>query len=400
VSLHLDNRTARRIFLARHGLCDPPGGRLTSAELLALVRRLGFVQVDSIRTLERAHHQILFARRTGYRPAQLDRLLERERSLFENWTHDAAVLPSEVFPVWQARFARLADRLAQRWHRWHGGQFAEVMEEVYAHVAAHGPVRAEHLRETDRPRGGGWWEWAPSKTALEYLWRTGRLAVSRRENFQKVYDLTENVIPAEHRDPAAVPDAAGLVDWSCRTALDRLGVATPGEVARFWDGISPQEATAWCKARGARLRPVTLEGADGKGRHGYAWADLEEALPDLPEPPARLRALSPFDPLLRDRRRTERLFGFAYRIEVFVPAPQRRYGYYVFPLLEGDRLVGRADIKAERAADTLRIDAVWWEPGLRPSRQRRRKLEAELERLARFAEVGRIAFADGWERFG
>lgn len=397
MSLHLDNRTARRLFLARHGLAAPPGGRLTGQGLLDLVAELGFVQVDSIRTVERAHHAILFSRRNGYRQRQLARLVERDRTLFEGWTHDAALIPTAFYPVWMARFRRRAEALRARFLRYRGSDALDKTGEVLDHIARHGPVRAGHLREADH-ESGGWWNWAPSKSALEYLWHTGRLAVTRREGFQKVYDLTENVIPAQHRDPAEVPDDAGLVDWSCRNALDRLGFATPGELARFWEGITPEEAGAWCKARGTHLCPVTIEGADGSGRHAFAWSGLAESLAELPEPPARLRVLSPFDPLLRDRQRTERLFGFSYRIEVFVPAERRRYGYYVFPLLEGDRLIGRVDMQADRDADALRVTALWWERGLRRSKARQRRLEAELERVARFAGVTKVVFADGWER--
>ncbi len=423
MTLRAGNAQARRLFLAHHGLCAAPGGRLTGAELLALIRELGFVQLDSIRTVERAHHMILFTRRSGYRPAQLARLLERERSLFENWTHDAAIIPTAFFPVWQRRFAREAERLAQRWRRWHGDDFLGRLDAVLDRVATQGPVRAGHLSAADgRGNGGtdggigggtvggtvggtaggqGWWDWAPSKAALEYLWRTGRLAVTRREGFQKVYDLTERVIPPAHRDPAARPDDAGLVDWACRNALDRLGFATPGELARFWDGITPAEAAAWCAAQGEALRRVEIaEAGGGRPRAAYAWADqaarLAGPLDDLPAPPGRLRLLSPFDPLLRDRQRTERLFGFAFRIEVFVPAARRRYGYYVFPLLEGERLIGRLDMSADREADALVVRALWLEPGLRPTKARLACLEHELERHRRFAGCGRLVFRDRW----
>ena len=372
---------------------------MSGPALLSLVRDLGFVQVDSIRTVERAHHMILFTRRSGYRPKQLDRLLERERSLFENWTHDAAVIPTEFFPIWQRRFAREEARLSQRWQRWRGETFVQKLEEVFAHVERHGPVRTGHLREEGHSNGQGWWDWAPSKTALEYLWRTGRLAVARREGFQKVYDLTESVIPAVHLDPDAVPNETGLIDWACRSALDRLGFATPGELARFWDGITPAEATAWCAAQGDRLRVVEVEDAEGaRPRQAYAWADIEDRLAETPSPPGRLRVLSPFDPLLRDRQRTERLFGFSFRIEVFVPAAQRRFGYYVFPLLEGDRLIGRLDMKADREADALTVTAVWPEGRLRLTKPRMQKLEAELERLRAFAGCAALRFENAWQR--
>lgn len=393
------NRQARRLLLEVQGLAEAPGRRLRLGELQALVERLGFVQVDSINVVERAHHQILFSRCQTYRPAQLTRLLERERSLFENWTHDAAVLPSRFWPWWQPRFQRERERLAGRWRNWHGTDFEGYIAHVAERIAAEGPLMARDFGG-DQPKGrsgsqgAGWWNWHPEKVALEYLWRTGVLAVSRRVAFQKVYDLAERVIPDEHRGPA--PDPEAFRDWTCRSALERLVFATPGEIARFWDALTPAEATGWCRARLAagELVEVAVENADGSRRPALAFAGLPERLaaePEVCRPPARLRALSPFDPLLRDRQRLARIFGFDYRIEVFVPAAKRQYGYYVFPLLEGERLVGRADLKADRQADTLKVQGLWWEPKLRASRARQKALEAELERLRRFAGVGEVA---------
>jgi hypothetical protein len=238
---------------------------------------------------------------------------------------------------------------------------------------------------------GGWWEWHAGKAALEYLWRGGQLAVARRQGFQKVYDLPERVIPARFR--AEEPSHEAFVDWACSSALERLGLATPGELARFWGLLTPAEATAWGRANlGTAALPARL--AD-TSRRLLARPDLRDLLPDLPPPPKRLRALNPFDPLLRDRDRLARLFGFDYRIEVFVPAPRRRFGYYVFPLLEADRLIGRLDMKATRGEGVLDVTALWLEPGVRASRGRLRRLEAELERVRRFAGLEAVRMGEG-----
>jgi uncharacterized protein YcaQ len=396
----VDNRTARRLFLERQGLAFPPRRRLDDAGLLTLIEHLGFVQLDSIQTVERAHHMILFARNQTYRQAQLHRLIERDAALFENWTHDAAVIPSRYFPYWKARFAREEARLRERFRKWRGGDFEAELDSVLAHVREHGPVRARELGNGDAatPKtGGGWWDWHPSKTALEFLWRSGKLAVAARAGFQKVYDLTERTLPAAHL--SAAPSGAETVDWACRAALQRLGVATSGEIAAFWDLVTPQEAKDWCRARqGGELQEVGIETAAGnRPRTAFAFADADPGA-DLPDPPKRLRVLSPFDPLIRDRKRTERLFGFRYRIEVFVPAARRRYGYYVFPLLEGDRLIGRIDMKHERDSGALAVKGLWLEPGLGLSKARQNRLEAELERQRRFTGAGRVVFADGWRR--
>jgi len=394
----IDNRTARHLFLQRQGLSFPPHRKLTDGDLLALIEHLGFVQLDSIQTVERAHHMILFARNQTYRHKQLTRLHEREAALFENWTHDAAIIPSRFFPHWKLRFAREEARLRERWRKWRDGDFEGEMDVILQHVTDNGRVLARELGNDDaeRPKtSGGWWDWHPSKTALEYLWRCGHLAVTARDGFQKVYDLTERTLPPHHYE--AECNEVETVDWACRAALDRLGVATSGEIAAFWDLVSPEEAKAWCLSRrGGELEEVAVENAGGgKPRAAYVWAEADPC-EDLPEPPKRLRVLSPFDPLIRDRKRTERLFGFNYRIEVFVPAAKRRYGYYVFPLLEGDKLIGRLDMKHERSSGDLRVKGLWLEPKVKLSAARQDRLEAELERQRRFTGAERLVFDKGW----
>jgi uncharacterized protein YcaQ len=393
----IPNRDARRLFLHLHALSEA-GGPASGAALLDLIRRLGFVQVDSINTVARAHHMILHARRPSYRPQALARLLERERSLFEHWTHDAAIIPTEFFPHWRLRFLRAEARIQSRWTTWHGPGFDREAEAVLDHIRRHGASGTADVGTGEERRSGGWWEWNPSKTALEYLWHTGRLSISRRDGFRKIYDLTGRVIPEPQLSTA--PDHATTIDWAAASALDRLGFATAGEIAAFWAKITPDEAKLWCAGEVAagRLIEVDVEGHDGSRRRSFARPDIRSAAADAPAAPGLIRILSPFDPALRDRARAERLFGFAYRIEVFVPAPKRRWGYYVFPVLEGDRLIGRIDMKADRAADCLTVTAFWPEPGLRLTKTRRARLEAALDRSRRLAEVAGIAFADGWER--
>ncbi len=381
----IPNRLARRILLDRQGLAASPARKQSKADLLELVNQLGFVQLDSVATVERAHHMTLFARNQTYRRADFKVLLEDDRTLFENWTHDAAVIPTEFYPYWQRRFERDQAALRVRWLKWRREGFEEQLDDILSHVAEHGPTMARGLAAEERKAGDGWWDWHPSKTALEYLWRTGSLAVTRREAFQKVYDLTERVIPGNHRRPDV--DDAMLIDWCCRSALDRLGIATPGELAAFWGIISPAEAKLWCEDAGGHGLPrVLVEPAEGsKPRESIADERAVETVENDIEPPARLRVISPFDPVVRDRKRLSRLFGFDYRIEIFVPAAKRTYGYYVFPLLEGDRFVGRIDMKRDREAGCLSVTNIWWEPGMRATKGRVQRLEAELARVSRFA---------------
>jgi uncharacterized protein len=396
----ISNAAARRLFLARHCLSQPRRSRFSAAALLAQIDALGFVQVDSINTVERAHHMILHARNHNYRPHQLARLHERDALVFENWTHDAAILPTRLFPYWMRVFERRQESLHGRFHRYHGPAFAEKQQEVLAKIAANGPMMARQFEDRPDPDSEKWgWNWHPSKAALEFLWRTGGLVVARRDGFQKVYDLPQNVIPG-YAALRSVSDAE-LVDWACASALERLGFASPGEIAAFWDVISPQEAAEWCRSQPpSLLMEVRCEPAEAgqPGRKAFMSPETYETLSDLPMPPAGIRALSPFDPVIRDRRRTNLLFGFDYRIEIFVPAAKRRYGYYVFPLLEGDRFIGRVDMKRERDSGTLVAAALWLEPRLRLTPLRRSRLERALYDLAAFAGLSDVSFSNGFLR--
>ncbi len=392
------NAAARRLFLQRHGLSTPPRGSGKGDDLARLIQELGFVQVDSINTVARAHHMILAARRPAYKEKNLKHLLERDRHLFEHWTHDASVIPTSFFPHWQLRFQRDREALITRWRLWRRNGFEAKFNDVLNKISDHGPVTSATVGEDEKRGSGGWWDWHPSKTALEYLWRTGELSVCRRQGFQKVYDLTERVIPAEQLKARIDPEETA--DWAARSALERLGFATPGEIAAFWDLITPQEAKDWCQNALAdgTITEAEVEGADGARRRVFISPETLDTLDALDAPPGRVRVLSPFDPALRDRKRTERLFGFLYRIEVFVPEAKRRYGYYVFPVLEGDRLIGRIDMKALRGESRLHVRAYWPEKGVRESKARMAKLDAELARIARFAGCQEISFEADWLR--
>ncbi|AUR05398.1 putative protein in bacteria [Phaeobacter inhibens] len=400
----LDNRAARRLFMDRHALLEQPSGPAKGDALLELITRLGFVQLDSINTVARAHDMILFSRRPSYRPAALKRLYEQDRSLFEHWTHDAAILPMAFYPHWHLRFQRDAEVLRKRYRNWRRDGYEAKFQHVLDHIRDYGAVSSSDVGKDEKKGTGGWWDWHPSKTALEYLWRSGALAVVGRSGFQKRYDLSERVIDARHLPVQGSPKPEETLDWLCNAALDRLGFATSGELAAFWATASPTECAAWCKRALAdgRIEPMDITLADGRSRRVFARPGAVGQAAALPQPPGRMRVLSPFDPALRDRKRAEGLFGFHYRIEVFTPAEKRRYGYYVFPLMEGDRLVGRIDMKAHRQAGDLagclHITALWPERGIKWSPARQNRLKAELERIRRFTEMEQVIFADNWQR--
>ena len=197
---------------------------------------------------------------------------------------------------------------------------------------------------------------------------------------------------------AAVPDERETLDWACAGALDRLGFASAREIAAFWDTASLDEVRSWCSAReDSELVEVAVEGArPDEVRRLFARPDVCEQAERASEPSGGVRVLSPFDPLLRDRKRAEWLFGFRYRIEIYVPEKKREYGYYVFPLLEGDRLIGRIDMR--RREGCLRVRALWPERGVRLGKGRLERIGRELDRIARFCGCDGPVFENGWIR--
>ena len=386
--LHISNADARALFLDRHALSTRPDHSLTHEDVLALVRKLGFVQLDSVNAVERAHHMILFSRGSGYARELLHTLHHDHAALFEHWTHDASLVPIEFYPHWHHRFRAAKGRLEHpRWQERIGPDGGKVIRRVRAHIRKNG---ASMARDFEDKGGGGWWGWGPSKTALEFLWRTGELAIARRDGFEKVYDLAERVIPAEQRK--ARPTRKQTVDWACRAALERLGFATPQELAAFFDLIEIAEAKDWAKAALKRkeIVEVAVAGADGAFKPALASPGIEAHIAALEELHAPARFLSPFDPAIRDRKRTIRLFGFDYTIEIFVPEKKRRYGYYVLPILEGDRFIGRADLKAHRADGRLEVKGLWPESGVKLDKPRKLAIEEALDELSRFTGTTRV----------
>jgi len=381
----------RRLFLRRQAIVPARPG-FDKARLLELIEQLGYVQVDSINVVERAHHLILFSREPGYRRELLAELLEQDRRLFEHWTHDASILPTSYFPHWRHRFEAARARLgARHWESRLGRNPHRVLGAVQERIRKEGPLRSRDFENAGGVKRSSWWGWTQEKAALEFLWHSGELGISHRDDFQKVYDRIENVVPARERRRRIGRKAS--IDWKCREALTRLGAATPAEIAAFWASFALADARAWAEAeeKAGRLIPVAIETADGsKPRLRMAPPDVAESLEAAPASPRGMRLLSPFDPLIRDRKRAAWLFGFDYRVEVFVPAAKREYGYYVLPILEGHRFTGRIDLKAHREEGFLEVKGLWWESGIESTAARQEALRRCLDRLARFVGVSEV----------
>lgn len=379
-ALKIPNRIARRLLLDAQGLSVPPTGPV---DLNAIIHRLGFVQLDTVQVVARAHHHILWSRNQNYREPMLDRHLADDRRVFEHFTHDASVIPIDFFPMWQRQFRRLGAQLERRgWHVDSAG--GEHHDRVRRRIEDEGPLSTKDF-ESSVKKIKGQWTHPPHKRALEYLWYAGTLTTSHREKFIKFYDLTERVIPEAIREIRLTDDEQ--VDWLSRAALDRLAFGTEGEIQRFWDATDNAETKAWVAENEGKLTLVEIQRSDGSWQSAFAPADIEARIQQLPFPTERLRILNPFDPLVRDRTRLQRLFGFDYRVEMFVPAAQRRFGYYVYPLLEGDRFVGRIELKANRKAGRMDLLNFWPETGVKWPKTRYGRLQAEIDRFARLVGV-------------
>ncbi|MCF6302933.1 MAG: winged helix DNA-binding domain-containing protein [Devosiaceae bacterium] len=378
--LRLSNADARKLWLNTTGLAQTPTGPV---DVMALIRRMGFLQIDTIRNVSRAHHHILWSRNQNYREKMLWPRLGETGDLFEHFTHDASLIPMEYYPMWGMQFDRLGKRVA-KWYQ--PGLARDAVRAVYDRIAADGPL-STHAFDTKVEGERKMWARPPHKKALDMMWYQGKLATSHRQNFTKFYDLGERVFPVELR--AEKHSEQAQTDWLCTQALERLSFASVGEIKRFWDVLSAQEVKDWLNGREGVLR-VEVEGVDGKMHFAFAPTDIEKILEKTDRPTSRLRIINPFDPAIRDRSRLQRLFGFEYRNEMFVPKAKRKWGYYVYPLLEGTRFVGRIEIKAERDKGQMYITGFWPEPGVKWGRKRKESLGAELTRFARFVGIDNV----------
>ena len=318
--------------------------RADAEEVLATIRRLSCVQLDSISTVDRSHRLVIAARAGAYDERVVSELL-RTGKAFEYWAHEACLIPVEDLPLFRRRIRE------RREHHWWGdviGSDPALARAILRRIEREGPVKASDFDG----RSGGMWELKPEKKMLEALWTAGKLAVCGREGFQRVYDLVENVIPAKHLD-APLPSERETLRAMCLRAVRARGALTAAGVAEHYR----------IAGRSATVQPH-LEALAGEGEleRAEAGGTTFYVLPGT-YPGGRNAAtlLSPFDNLLWDRAMLRRVFGFDHVMEIYKRPHERKFGYYVLPLLVGDRLVGRVDAKAERAEGRLVARAVHWE---------------------------------------
>ena len=355
----LSLRTARRIALAAQGFADPrPAGAVTRRHVRKVVARNGLLQVDSVNVFERAHYLPLFSRLGPYHRELLPRSAYVHRDLFEYWGHEASLLPVETHPLLRWRMERAAAG-EEGW-----GRTVRVLQEhpgfvehLLQRIRDEGPSSAGDLHIGERP-AGPWWDWSLTKVALEHLFWAGRVTTATRRGFERVYDLPERVLPQAVLD-APTPPREQAQRELVRIAARAHGVATETDLRDYFRlRVDEARAAVQSLVEDGELQPVEVE---GWGKPAYLWPGSRM--------PRRVRAsalLSPFDPLVWERSRTSRLFGFDYRIEIYVPAAKRVHGYYVLPFLHDEALRARVDLKSDRKAGVLRVLASWVEPDSDP----------------------------------
>lgn len=421
-SMPLD--VARRIALAAQGLAAPRAaeGRVDRRRITAMVQRIGLLQLDSVNVLCRSHYLPLFARLGPYSRTLLDELCwGRKRTLFEYWGHQASLLPLTSFPLLRWRMAA-----AERWDwtTWAPGgrppadyatsldpalnlapwavvsgmcrialESPRLVDDVLELVRRDGPVAAGAATPAGAERGdgndygtGAMWNWKNAKIALEWLFYRGAVTTAGRRHFERLYDLTERVLPHTALE-APAPGQDDAQHELVRIAARALGIATEKQLRQYF-----HLPAGHAKARIAELVaagelvPVKVAGV---AQAMFRWT--EAATPDRVSARA---LLSPFDSLIWDRDRTLKLFGFHYRISIYTPEPQRVHGYYVLPFLLGDRLVARVDLRADRKAGTLVVPVVHREPDAPPEREVAGELAEELRLMAAWLELDRITVTD------
>ena len=387
----LTSAQARRTVLAAQGLAaGRPAGRVDRRHLRGVVRRLGLVQIDSVNVLARAHHLPFFSRLGPHDPALLDRLAYRDHELFEYWGHEASLIDVELEPLLRWRMAE--------GHRWSGPTTVatrrpDLVAQLEAIVHEAGPVSAadvDALIGSQRDRTGPWWGWSDTKKALEHLFWYGRVGAVRRNGFERAYCHPAAVVPADVRE-RPTPGREEAVRALVLVAARAHGVATPKDLADYWR-LPIREVRALVPAMVAdgELEAVAVEG----------WAETALRHPDaaLPRRVDACALVSPFDVAMWHRERVERVHGFRYVIEIYVPEAKRVHGYYVLPFLLGDTYVARVDLKADRAGRRLLVQSAWAEPDLADrgtdELEVAERLHGELRLLATWLDLDDVVVVD------
>lgn len=378
----LSLQAARHLHLAAQGLLQKPRRRAKPTDILPTIQRMSLLQIDTINIVARSPYLVLFSRLGDYSPQWLDNALSKGE-LMEYWAHEACFLPRSDFALVRHRMLspdKMGWKYRQEWMHEHAAE----IDQLIAHIEKNGPVRSADF-EHPRKGASGWWEWKPHKRHLEGLFTSGKVMVVERRNFQRVYDLTHRVMPLwdDERDLLTQTAAEALM---LENSARSLGIFRPQWLADYYRLRQPALGPlldGW--QREQKVIPVAVETLGEMWLHEDLFPLLAQAMAGKLQA-THSAVLSPFDPVVWDRKRAEQLFDFTYRLECYTPAPKRQYGYFVLPLLHKGRLVGRMDAKMHRKTGVLEVIALYLEEGI--------KVTATLEK-GLFSAISEFALWQG-----
>jgi uncharacterized protein YcaQ len=354
---------ARRVALEAQQFLSPGAAPRSGKAFAEMVRRLGVVQMDSVNVLVRSHYLPIFSRRGDYKSTLLERAAYDERLLFEYWGHEASLLPIESYPRfrWRMDDARKGVGTWGRLKRY-ATSHQDLVKGAIDQIRERGPLGASELTDAGKSQGS-WWGWSQGKEILEWLFWIGEVTTARRRNFERLYDLPERVLPQSVRN-APVPAREHAQRELMMIGARAMGVATARDLRDYFRLPTQEAASRLAElVEEGKLLPVSVEGWKQQGYlHHQAKIPRASKVADV------AALLSPFDSLIWERQRTERLFDFHFRLEIYTPMHKRLHGYYVLPLLLGDRIVGRVDLKSDRQSGQLQVKGGSVEPGVAPGR--------------------------------
>ncbi|QHA85844.1 winged helix-turn-helix domain-containing protein [Serratia rhizosphaerae] len=378
---------ARALHLAAQGLLTPAKRKAGPEDVVAAIQRMGLLQIDTISVVARSPYLVLFSRLGDYAPQWLEQALAG-RQLFEYWAHEACFLPIEDFALLRHRMLNpqgMGWKYSQEWAEKH----QDAINDVLSHIAANGPLRSADFN-AEKKGGNGWWEWKPEKRHLETLFTAGKLMVAERRNFHRVYDLTERLLPDWDDARQALSEEEARRVMLARTCR-YLGIFKAEWLADYYrlKRVAPKKLLQQLQLQGEIL-PIKVAQLSGDF---YLHHSLAEALPLAEQNKLRSRVttlLSPFDPVVWDRRRALELFNFDYRLECYTPKGKRQYGYFTLPVLNRGELIGRIDAKMHRRAGEFEVISFHLETGVRMGKQRCQDLFQGISRMAKWHGAGRV----------
>lgn len=372
MNIKISNQQTKQLWLESNQLQNIHNSKL---DLLQIIKDLGFVQLDTIQNVTRAHHHILWSRNNKYQENMFDEIL-KNADIFEHFTHDASVLPIEFYPYWSIQYTRIKEKIDKSKY-YKNLLDDEGIKNIFKRLENEGPLYIKDFGSD-----------SVHKTTLDYMWYSGVLGTSHRINFRKYYDKKENIIPLEILNKQI--SQKQQIHWLCSNALSRLGIANAKEIKNFWDVLSLKEVNDWINENRASLLEVLWENHDGKYTKSFSFLDLEDRLKTLEHTNKKIKIINPFDPAIRDRIRLKNIFGFDYKIEIFVAKEKRIWGYYVYPLLFENEFIARIELSADRKVKELTVLNFWKENNVIWDDEKQKLLDAELRDFASFVGIENI----------